>query len=669
VPRDIQPLTDDDPRQAGPYLLTGRIGSGGMGRVYLATGPDGEQVAVKVIRPDFADDTEFRLRFRHEVAAARRVHGRFTAEVVAADVDGDRPWLGTEYVPGPSLRDAVAERGPMPPDAVLLLAAGLAEALRAVHDAGLVHRDLKPANVLLADDGPRVIDFGIARAADDTNLTTTGVHIGSPRFTAPEQAVGRPVSAATDVFSLGMVLTFAATGGTPFGDGDAHVLLYRVAHEPPDLSGLPPELRPLVSACLDKDPDKRPSLDEVVDLCGVTGSQDWLAEAITERVRDRRPVWSAETVGTVRTRGRHGLAALAALLAVALVVVLSWQDGTSTASRQRAPRTDGLVATLPNAGAPMAFSPDGKLLATAGGGAVSLWDAATGKLVRRLREPTRADAAYLAFRRDGRFLVTGHPGLGVRVWEVATGRVTSHIDIFTHPVVAVGFTADGWALALALVPKINTSTEPQDLEMWDVAAKQLICTFPQVGDNSHQYAFTPDAHVLIVAGSHAITLWDAGNQRRITSMPSLRGETWILGQSDDGRFLVTGEASFDDRTDHFTVNPVVTIRDVISRQLVTSVPVQDVTGASEIAAISRDGRVIVTTAEPPGDSLALWDATRQRPAVTATIDPAPRSVSDVAISADGRRLAAASDGEVRLWDVSARVAEVPAPAAGPYAPR
>ena len=257
----------------------------------------------------------------------------------------------------------------------------------------------------------------------------------------------------------------------------------------------------------------------------------------------------------------------------------------------------------------------------------------------------------------------------MRVWEVATGQVTSAIEILLNPVVAVGFRNDGRALALALVQRINAPTEPQDLELWDVTTKQLICTFPQVGDSSHQYAFTPDAHVLIVAGSHAITLWDAGNQRRITSMPSLRGETWILGQSDDGRFLVTGEASFDDRTDHFTVNPVVTIRDVISRQLVTSVPVQDVTGASEIAAISRDGRVIVTTAEPPGDPLALWDATRQQPTVTAAIDPAPRSASDVAISADGRRLAAASDGEVRLWDVSARVAGVPAPAAGPYAPR
>lgn len=667
MPRDIQPLTDDDPRQAGPYLLTGRIGSGGMGRVYLATGPDGEQVAVKVIRPDFADDTEFRLRFRHEVAAARRVHGRFTAEVVAADVDGDRPWLGTEYVPGPSLRDAVAERGPMPPDAVLLLAAGLAEALRAVHDAGLVHRDLKPANVLLADDGPRVIDFGIARAADDTNLTTTGVHIGSPRFTAPEQAVGRPVSAATDVFSLGMVLAFAATGGTPFGDGDAHVLLYRVAHEPPDLSGLPPELRPLVAACLDKDPDKRPSLDEVVRRCGVTGSQDWLAEAITERVRDRRPVWSAETVGTVRTRRRS---AVAVVMAVALTLVLSWQDGMSPAPRSTPrPRADGLVAALPGARTPMTFSPDGKLLATTGDGAVRLWDTATGKLVRTLREPTRYSASYLVFRRDGRFLATGHPGLGVRVWEVATGRVSASVESSVDPVVAVGFTDDGHALALFLVSGVD-ATVPQDLEMWDVTAKQLICTFSQVGDTSHQYAFTPDAHVLIVAGSHAITLWDAGNQRRITSMPSLRGETWILDLSDDGRFLVTGEASFDDRTDHFTVNPVVTIRDLASRQLITTLPVNNVTDASEIAAFSRDGRVIATTAEPPGDYVTLWDATWQHPIPFTTVaGPATGPATEITISPDGRRLAAASHSEVKLWDISARVSDVPALAAGPYAPR
>jgi serine/threonine kinase PknH len=173
VARDIQPLTDDDPRQVGPYRLAGRIGAGGMGRVYLATAPDGQQVAVKMVRPDLAGDAEFRDRFRREVAAARRVHGRFTAEVLAAEVDGGQPWLATAYVPGPSLRGAVNERGPMVPDSVLLLAAGLTEALRAVHAAGLVHRDLKPDNVLLADDGPRVIDFGIARAAEDTSLTTT----------------------------------------------------------------------------------------------------------------------------------------------------------------------------------------------------------------------------------------------------------------------------------------------------------------------------------------------------------------------------------------------------------------------------------------------------------------------------------------------------------------
>nr|QEO74600.1 serine/threonine protein kinase [uncultured bacterium] len=643
-----------------------------MGRVYLATGPDGEQVAVKVVRPDFADDTEFRLRFRHEVAAARRVHGRFTAEVVAADVDGERPWLATEYVPGPSLRDAVAERGPMPPDAVLLLAAGLAEALRAVHDAGLVHRDLKPGNVLLADDGARVIDFGIARAADDTNLTTTGVHIGSPRFTAPEQAVGRPVSAATDVFSLGMVLAFAATGRTPFGDGDAHILLYRVAHEPPDLSDLPRELHPLVTACLAKDPAKRPTLDEVVRLCGVTGSEDWLAEAITERVRDRLPVWSADTIGTVRSRRRHGLAAL---LAVALVIVLSWSDRGPTATNPRA----GLV--LSGASAPLVFSPDGKVLATAGDGAVRLWDTATGSLVRELRGLSPAGAGYLAFRQDSRFLIAGDLGGHVLVWDVATGRRTASVAVGgQNSVVAVGFTTHmhaalasgtaGRALALVLLAPGSGPTSPQNLEMWDVTAGKRLVTFSQVGNRGHQYTFTPDAHVVVVAGSHAVTLWDAGNQRQITSLAVEGGESWILALSGDGQFLVTGEASLDDRTGDLTVNPLVMIRDLVNLRRVTMLPVTDHAKVPEVAAFSQDGRVIATTAEPPGDYVALWDATRPAPVPLATVaGPAARAASDVALSPDGRRLAASSDSEVRLWDISARVADVPAPAAGPFAPR
>src|ERR1019366_4678226 len=211
---DLQP---GDPRKVGPYWLVGRLGSGGMGRVFLARSPGGRQVAVKVVRAELAEQADFRIRFAREVAAARTVSGLFTAPVVDADLDGPVPWLATAYVAGPSLADAVTNHGPLPVTSVLALAAGLAEGLGAIHAAGIVHRDLKPSNVLLAEDGPRIIDFGISRAAQASMLTGTGLVVGSPGFMSPEQAEGGDIGLPSDVFSLGAVLTFAATGEGPFG--------------------------------------------------------------------------------------------------------------------------------------------------------------------------------------------------------------------------------------------------------------------------------------------------------------------------------------------------------------------------------------------------------------------------------------------------------------------
>ena len=213
----VHELQPGEPELIGPYRVRGRLGTGGMGRVYLGLSPGGRSVAVKVIRADLAQDAEFRARFRREVAVARKVSGLFTAPVIDADVDGPVPWLATAYVPGPSLADAVSEHGPLPAASVLALARGLAEGLSAIHAAGVVHRDLKPANVLLAEDGPRVIDFGISRAVEASALTHTGLVVGSPGFMSPEQAEGREVGPPSDIFSLGAVLAFAATGQGPFG--------------------------------------------------------------------------------------------------------------------------------------------------------------------------------------------------------------------------------------------------------------------------------------------------------------------------------------------------------------------------------------------------------------------------------------------------------------------
>nr|WP_232247944.1 serine/threonine-protein kinase [Kitasatospora azatica] len=285
----MQPLDPTDPTTVGPYRLLARLGAGGMGLVYLARSAGGRTAAVKVVRPELAADQEFRRRFGREVAAARAVGGAFTAPVVDADPDGPVPWLATAYVLGPSLTQAVSTHGPLPAPSVRALGAGLARALVAVHGAGLVHRDLKPSNVLLATDGPRVIDFGIARALDDERLTGTGLVVGSAGFMSPEQAAGSPTGPASDVFSLGAVLVYAATGAGPFsgaGDSSAAAQLYRVIHDEPSLDALPEELWPVVAACLAKDPADRLTPAELVELLG--GGPDaftgWLPSPVASEI-------------------------------------------------------------------------------------------------------------------------------------------------------------------------------------------------------------------------------------------------------------------------------------------------------------------------------------------------------------------------------------------------
>ncbi|MEV5869812.1 protein kinase domain-containing protein [Streptomyces tendae] len=267
-------LEPDDPRSVGEYRLLSRLGVGGMGRVFLGRSPGGRLVAVKVVHAELLRRPEFRDRFRREVQAARMVSGAFTAPVVDADPDAPLPWLVTSYIAGPSLEQAVAERGPFDPQAVLTLAAGLAEALVSIHAAHLVHRDLKPSNVLLAEDGPRVIDFGIVRSVDADSLTGTGHMAGSPGFMSPEQVNGDEVTWASDVFCLGAVLAFAATGTNPFGAGPTPALLYRVVHNAPDVDAVSdPALRSLIADCLAKDPAHRPAPREILARIGPLGGE------------------------------------------------------------------------------------------------------------------------------------------------------------------------------------------------------------------------------------------------------------------------------------------------------------------------------------------------------------------------------------------------------------
>jgi WD40 repeat protein len=286
----MEHLKPGDPSRVGNYRLIGRLGEGGMGQVFLGLSPGGRQVAVKIIHPGYASGKQFRERFAREIEAARRVGGFHTASVVDADPEADPPWMVTAFIHGPSLQQAVAESGPFSLEQVCRLGAGLAEGLAAIHACGLVHRDLKPSNVILADDGPRIIDFGIARAAEASPMTTAGMVVGTYSYMSPEQLRGEVAGPASDVFALGCTLAFAATARVTFGDDSIVTVVYRITTEPPDLTGVTEEhgFRQLIGECLAKNPADRPSLATILERLAETGSA---AEAyLTEMAEPARPV-------------------------------------------------------------------------------------------------------------------------------------------------------------------------------------------------------------------------------------------------------------------------------------------------------------------------------------------------------------------------------------------
>ncbi|CAL9677781.1 Outer membrane protein assembly factor BamB (plasmid) [Streptomyces sp. enrichment culture] len=283
----------------GRYKIVARLGSGGMGQVYLARSPGGRPVAVKVVRPELAVNEEFRRRFKHEVMAAQRVNGAFTAGVVDADLDGSPAWLATVYVPGISLGEAITVHGPWPTRSVLALAAGLVEALEVIHAADVIHRDLKPTNVLLASDGPRIIDFGISVAMGASALTNTGMLVGTPGFMSPEQITGGSVGPASDVFALGAVLTYSATGVGPFGAGSPIALHFRTVHEQPDLGNLEPKLRDVVAACLAKHPEQRPTVVTLLNRLISASSDGGSTETHPRTLLLAKPSWMPDRIAEI----------------------------------------------------------------------------------------------------------------------------------------------------------------------------------------------------------------------------------------------------------------------------------------------------------------------------------------------------------------------------------
>ncbi|WP_439380029.1 serine/threonine-protein kinase [Amycolatopsis lexingtonensis] len=353
----MEPLGPGEPARAGRYRLLAAVGAGGMGRVLLGVAPDGRLAAVKQVHRRFAHDPGFRERFRREVEVSRLVSGAYTAAVMDADPFAPAPWLASVFVAGPSLQEAIDATGPLPAAAVRHLAAGLASALLGIHRAGLVHRDLKPGNVLLAEDGPRVIDFGIARAAEGgTDLTHTGVILGSPAFMSPEQADGRPLTPASDVFSLGALLVLAATGRSPFAGASAPQSLYNVVHTHPDLRALPPDLRALAEACLVKDPARRPDPARLLELLGPLPPvpRPW-PPAVHALIARRQAEVSAVVAKPPKPRRRGLRAALAAAAAVVVlggtitaVTLLNGDDGATAAPGSSSPPPPATTTSAPN---------------------------------------------------------------------------------------------------------------------------------------------------------------------------------------------------------------------------------------------------------------------------------------------------------------------------------
>jgi WD40 repeat protein len=713
----VTPLQVDDPQQVGAYQLVQRLGSGGMGQVFLGRSPGGRMVAVKVIHPERVHDSDFRARFRREVQAAQRVSGAFTAPMIGADPDAPTPWLVTAYVAGPSLQEAIAAHGPLPIASVRGLAAGLAEALASIHAAGVVHRDLKPSNVLLAADGPRVIDFGIAKAADASLITRTGFTVGTAGFMSPEQLTGGQIGPASDVFSLGAVLAFAANGVGPFGHGNSRALDYRVVHGEPDLDALPDKaLQQLITSCLAKDPGQRPSLARVLAqanpdssserLTAAVPGADWLPTAVRTEIANReiRPAdrGGPGVTGTAMTRtgagppGRTGvaphthhprsaapapplhagspravaqappagpgpafparpgdrpadlaaprpiarrriLAVTAAAAGVAVVGGASW-------AYIRALRPAGLIATLGNSifGTffPVAFSPDGRTLATGGRAdsagysrAAELWDIASRQVIATLPLPQNDGwLNSLAFSPDGRTLATASSE--ARLWNVADRKLAATLPGSLYPenyngLASVAFSPDGRTLAGGTYETVT---------MWDVASHRAAATLAGHDNLVYAVAFSPDGHTLATGSQDGtVKLWDVASRGTVATLTS-GFPVYAVAFSPDGRILATGG---NDTT--------VKLWNVASRQAVAALA--DHGNPINALAFSPDGHILVAgNADGTG---SLWNPASHR-AITPLAGKINTMVIGVAFSPDGRTLATGTnDGTAMLWDVKA----------------
>ncbi|GGS20882.1 serine/threonine-protein kinase AfsK [Streptomyces nojiriensis] len=570
-----------------------------MGRVYLAATPGGRAVAVKVVRESYARDPRFRERFRAETEAVLKVSGAFTAPVLSADPDAEQPWLATAYLPAPSLEEAVTAHGPLPERTWHRLAAGLTEALAAIHAAGLVHRDLKPSNVLLTEDGPYVIDFGISRAVDRSGLTGADRLVGTAGYMPPEQLAGRTCTAAGDVFSLGATLVFAATGHGAFGDGPLHTVMYRSARGEPDLTGLPEELRPALAACLMKEARERPTLPQVAAMFGATAlpSAGWLPESLTRELRDRQTAARDALRGEPAPQlGRRRILAVAAGAATALSVggYLTYRGRPS-----REPRPPRLLWQKP---LPEGFSKvwqraGGRLLVsnTKGAGVAAL-DPDTGNLVWQSKPFGPAPSVT-----DGHTVYAVEVDGALHARDVATGASRWH---FTPPDDAqptesdltARAGADGWAYVTSTKTGELYALDEKGTLRWHQSAPLaiihpcggvLLCVVPaRSGSDFRRIVRAVDPHSGQPLWSHAPEIFGIGRNPSTDLAVALRYDTAELTalRLRDGHALWTVPTGLD-----------------------PSDQITDVTLAGEVL-LSGDGRTVIFKQSSASGSFAAVDS-------------------------------------------------------------
>jgi hypothetical protein len=648
-----------DPDRIGPYRVVRLLGAGGMGRVYLGRSAGGRLVAVKVIRAELAADPEFRTRFRREVAAAQQVNGLYTALVVQADVDGPVPWLATAYVPGPTLAAAVSEHGPLPAASVLGLAAGLTESLAAIHAVGLVHRDLKPSNVLLADDGPRVIDFGIVRAAEGTSvLTSIGMKMGSPGFMSPEEAEGQPVGPPSDMFSLGALLVFAATGRGPFGTGSTAALVYRVVYAPPDLTGVPAEVQSLVGRLLAKDPGQRPTAAALLtELSSTDGSAGWLPAKIAEasgapaqppvQPSVQAPAWQPGA-GAPGAPGAAGAPPTQTNVPAdtrppRLDEVPWWKDSPIVREQLglRARPAGGPLRWL---GSRIGPGQPRAIAAGAGAAVVALIVAllvvlpsgsgGSDTLKAALADPGSKYVYGVTFSPDGKLVAAADGNGSSYLWNVATGKITATLkDPDSSGVSVDAFSPDGSALSAAdgngSAYQWSTSTWKLASTFTDPSSKGMIAS-----------SFSPGGGLLATADLNGTAyLWNlsTGKMAGGYADQSSTGVNFVAF-SPDGTLL----AAADQDGSSYLWN-------VASGQVSEIIPDPNSKGVISVQ-FSPDGKLLL--AGDGNGSSYLWNVSTGR-LVFAWADPHSKGVDDAAFSPNGDLVATADrNGHAYLWDVS-----------------